>query len=177
MHIQTPQNVNTRFQQCSDAYCRKIFQVSKDAYLVGDFNINLINYNSHNPTSQFFDSICSNSFFPYINIPACHSPRPKTLIDNIFHNNINENEISGNLTTNISDHLAQFIITLALAKFRMNPKKILTRNLKSFSHENFKNGLRQVDWIDTLKLQLSNVNYLFEIFFNKINQILAVFSL
>ena len=26
MHIQTPQNVNTRFQQYSDAYFRKKFQ-------------------------------------------------------------------------------------------------------------------------------------------------------
>ena len=54
----------------------------------------------------------------------------------------------------------------------MKPKKVLTRNFKSFSHENFKNDLRQVHWTDILKLQLSNVNYLFEMFFNKINQTL-----
>ena len=54
----------------------------------------------------------------------------------------------------------------------MKPKKILTRNFKSFSHENFKNNLRQGDWTNTLKLQLSNVNYLLELFFNKINQTL-----
>ena len=48
----------------------KISKENKDAYLMGDFNINLINYNSHNPTSQFLDFICSNSFFPYINIPT-----------------------------------------------------------------------------------------------------------
>ena len=28
----------------------KISKENKDAYLMGDFNINLINYNSHNPT-------------------------------------------------------------------------------------------------------------------------------
>ena len=63
-----------------------------------DFNINLINYNSHIPTSQFLDSICSNSFSLHINIPTHHTPRSKTFIDNIFHSNINENAISGNLT-------------------------------------------------------------------------------
>ena len=76
------------------------------------------------------------------------------------------------MTTDISDHLVKFLITPALAKFKMKPKKILTRNFKNVSHENFKNNLRQVNWTDTLKLQLSNVNYLFENFFNKINRTL-----
>ena len=137
---------------------------------MGDFNINLVNYDSHNPTSQFPDGFCSNSFFPYINIPTHHIPRSKTLTDNIFCNNINENAISGNLTTDISDHLTQFIITPTLAKFKIKPKNILARNFKSFRHKTFKNDLRQVDWTDTLKLQLSNINSSFEIFFfNKIN--------
>ena len=89
----------------------KISMENKDTYLMGDFKINLISYNSHNPTSQFLDGICSNTFFSYINIPTCHTSRSKTFIDNIFHNNINENAISENLTTDISDHLAQFLIT------------------------------------------------------------------
>ena len=55
----------------------------------------------------------------------------------------------------------------------MKPKKILTRNFKSFSHGKFKNDLKQVDWTDGLKLKLSNVNYSSENFFNKINQTLA----
>ena len=138
----------------------KISKENKDTYLMGDFNINLINYDCHNPTSQFLDGIYANSFFPYINVPICHTPRSKALIDYIFHNKTNENAIPGNLTTHISDHLAQFLITPTLAKFKMKPKKILTRNFRSFSHENFKNDLRQADWTNTLKLQLSNVNYL-----------------
>ena len=82
---------------------------------MGDFNINLINYNSHNSTSVFLDSICSNSFFVYNNISTRHTLRSKTLIDNIFHNNISENSISGYLTTDISDHLAQFLIYQSFA--------------------------------------------------------------
>ena len=123
----------------------KISKEKNDAYLMGDFNINLINYNSHNPTSQFLDGICFNSFFPYIHIPTRHTPRSKTLTDNIFHDNINENAISANLTNDISGHLAQFLITATLAKFKMKSKKILTRNFKSIGHENFKNDLRKVD--------------------------------
>ena len=109
----------------------KISKENKDTYLMGDFNINLIKYDCHNPTPQFLYSICSNSFFPYINIPTHHTPRSKTLTDNIFHNNINENAISGNLITDISDHLAKFLITPTLAKSKTKPKKILTRNYNS----------------------------------------------
>ena len=146
-----------------------ISKENKDVYLMGDFNINLINYDSNNPTSQFLDDICSNSFFPYINISTRHTPRSKTLIDNIFQNKINENAISCNLTTNISDHLAQFLTTLTLAKIKMKPKNIFTRNFKHLSYENFKIDLRPVLWTCILKIQLSNVNHSFEKFFNKIN--------
>ena len=86
--------------------------VNKDAYLLGDFNIN---DDSDIPTSQFLGSVYSNSFFPHINIPTSHTPRFKTFIDNIFHININESAISGSLATDTSDHLAQFLITHVLS--------------------------------------------------------------
>ena len=47
-------------------------------YVMRDFNINLMNYETDNPTSHFLDNICSNSFFPYINIPTRHTSRSKT---------------------------------------------------------------------------------------------------
>ena len=93
---------------------------NKDTYLMGDSNINLINFSSHNPTSQFLDSICSNSFFPYKNISTRQTTRPKTFIDNIFPININKNPVSGNLTTDISNHLAHFLINPTLAEIKMD---------------------------------------------------------
>ena len=67
-----------------------------------------MNYDTDNPTSHFLDNIWLNSFFPYINIPTRHTSRSKTLIDNILRNGINANTISGNITTDISDHLPNF---------------------------------------------------------------------
>lgn len=86
---------------------------------MGDFNINLINYGFYNPTSEFLDGVCSNSFFPYVEIPTRRTPRSKALNNNIFHNNMNENAISGNLTTDVSDDLARFLIAPNLAKINM----------------------------------------------------------
>ena len=41
--------------------------ISKEKYifLLGDFNVNLLNYNEHNLTNGFLDSLASNSFIPY----------------------------------------------------------------------------------------------------------------
>ena len=91
---------------------RKNYLENKEGYVIGEFNINLMNYETDNPTFHFLDNVCSNSFFPYINTPTRHTSRFKTLIDNILHNGINGKTISGNITSDISDHLAQFLITL-----------------------------------------------------------------
>ena len=46
----------------------KLSKENKQVFLLGDFNINLLNYNDHQPTNEFLDSLASNSFIPYIHI-------------------------------------------------------------------------------------------------------------
>ena len=74
------------------------------------FNINLLNYNEHNQTSEFLDSLASNSFITLILQSTRITNHSNTLIDNIFSNVIDPDIISGNLTVTISDHLPQFAI-------------------------------------------------------------------
>ena len=44
----------------------KVSKEQKSVFLLGHFNINLLNYNIHNPTNEFLDSLASNSFLPYL---------------------------------------------------------------------------------------------------------------
>ena len=44
----------------------KISKEQKSVFLLGDFNINLMNCNVHNPTNEFLDSLACNPFSPYI---------------------------------------------------------------------------------------------------------------
>ena len=37
---------------------------------MGDFKINLMNYQSHNVTGEFIDMMYSNTFFPFITRPT-----------------------------------------------------------------------------------------------------------
>ena len=81
----------------------------KQIFLLRDFNINLLNYNVHQPTNNFLDSLASNSTIPYIMQPTRLTSHSKTLIDNIFSNILSSEIMSGNLTATISDHLPQFL--------------------------------------------------------------------
>ena len=66
---------------------------------MGDFNINLLNINK-----SIMWTLYTHAFFPTTNSPMQITANSKTLIDNIFHNDATKN-ISGNITTSISDHL------------------------------------------------------------------------
>ena len=86
--------------------------LSKTCYILGDFNVNLLNHESHSSTADFIDTWFSTSFLPLINRPTRISHNSATLIDNIFSNTLHtQNSISGILTTDISDHLPIFHIT------------------------------------------------------------------
>ena len=94
-----------------------ISKEQKSIFLLGDFNVNLLNYNEHNQTNEFLDSLASNSFIPLILQPTRITSHSNTLIDNIFSNVIDPDIISGNLTATISEHLPQFsIICLAISQ-------------------------------------------------------------
>ena len=58
----------------------------KTVFLLGDFNIDLLEYEKYNPTYGFLDSFSSNMFLPYVLLPTRMSSNSKTLIDNISSN-------------------------------------------------------------------------------------------
>ena len=72
---------------------------------MGDFNLNLMNYQSHNLTGEFLDMMYSNTFFPLITRPTRITSHSATLIDNISQNSLETNLLSSLLFTDISDHL------------------------------------------------------------------------
>ena len=105
----------------------------KYVFLPGDFNVNLLNYNEHNETNEFLDSLSSNSFIPLVLLPTRITSNSNTLIDNIFSNVIDPDIISGNLTATISDYLPQFaIIPNMFGNISGNKSNIYDRNWSRF---------------------------------------------
>ena len=60
----------------------------KTSYIAGDFNIDLLKYESHAPTASFVNCLFSYSFFPLINKPTRITCETATLVDNIFTNDV-----------------------------------------------------------------------------------------
>ena len=103
---------------------------NKQVFILGDFNINLLNYNSSRPITNYVNFLFSKQFLPYIIHPSRVSAHSSTLIDNIL-SNITDNEIlSGNILTQITDHFPQFLI--------VKHAGITYKNLSYFQHDLFK---------------------------------------
>ena len=82
---------------------------NKQVFILGDFNINLLNYDTHTPTNNFVSLLLSQHFLPFIIHPTRVSNHSSTIIDNIFSNVCNLDTKSGKILTQIADHFPQFL--------------------------------------------------------------------
>ena len=154
-----------------------ISKEQKSVFLLGDFNVNLLNYNEHNQANEFLDSLASNSFIPLILQPTRITSHSNTLIDNIFSNVIDPDIISGNLAATISDHPFQFsIIPNMFVNISGNKSNIYERDWSKFDQENFILDYFSVDWEDLLKTDELNADNSTRIYLDKINMSLDTYA-
>lgn len=88
----------------------KIHNQNKLCVILGDFNIDLLNCNSHALTENFINTLSSYFLHSQIIQPTRITDHTATLIDNIFINSIDYFTISGNLLSDLCDHLPNFLI-------------------------------------------------------------------
>ena len=63
----------------------KLHKENKTIYIMGDYNINLLNSDTHSPTGHFLDLMYSNMLFPLLTRPTRVTAHSATLIDKIFY--------------------------------------------------------------------------------------------
>ena len=99
---------------------------NKKCYLLGDYNINLLNVDKHSDTNEFLDMMYTHSLFPNITKPRIYG-KSSTLIDNIVSNDLlgTTQTLSGILETDISDHYPVFHIV----DMSFPPRKTFTKNV------------------------------------------------
>ena len=124
----------------------KVMHNDKPVYLMGDFNINLLNEDVHTLTNDFLNIMSSYSLYPSITKPTRITSTSATLIDNIFTNS-NSFQTSGIIIADVSDHLPVFITT-DLKLYRNETDQIETevRQLKDQNIQYFKSELSKVNW-------------------------------
>ena len=147
----------------------------KEVILLGDYNINLLNckniYNeSDKNTYDFLELILSCSFMPKLMNPTRMTRRSQTLIDNIFYNAVQPKIIAGNITTDISDHLIQFIAIPGKWHTEHLNEYIYIRNYKTLNHDKFKEDFNKIDWVTLLPG--NNIDVAYDNLFEKVENLI-----
>ena len=136
---------------------------------MGDFNINLLKYQSHPETNDFINLMVSHYLLPHILHSARVTDHSATIIDNKFLNNVESDTVGGNTLSQISDHFPQF---LKIKNTAMDYRKValFQRDYSNFSEERVLDDFKKLSWEDLFDENL-NINYKFDKFFDIVNYI------
>ena len=134
---------------------------NKLLYIMGDFNINLLNSDSHHPTGEFLEIMYSNMLFPLITRPTRVTANSAILIDNIFTNNYCSNDWSaqGIFVTDISDHYPVFHISGQSFTY-VSDEYFTTRIYNNMNKQEFCTAMAEMDWQEVLDLSDTQVHLL-----------------
>ena len=136
---------DTKFlEYLTNTISRKIRKEKKTVFIVGDFNINLLNIDSDEYTESFLNLLLSNFFQPHILQPSKISNNSKpSLIDNIFLNSIDHETFSGNLVSKISDHMPNFIFCKSMQLKSKKDNRGFFRDYNNFHPDSYIRDLRE----------------------------------
>ena len=167
---QPPNTEISHFIEIMKDIMEKIKNENKICYLVGDYNINLINVDSHNLTSEFNEIMYSGGFIPLITRPTRVTHTSATLIDNIYSNQIldRDHSVNGIMMTDISDHYPIFHIANYVQA--QDFKCIITRrNYTTKNKDSYLSQLSNIDWEDVLRSD--STQGAFSLFHNKLRKL------
>jgi hypothetical protein len=162
-----PNSDITQYQEAISNIIHKADIENKLCYIMGDYNINLLNTDSHVPTAEFVELMFANHFTPLINKPTRVTERSATLIDNVYCNQANHESLQGILITDITDHYPIFNI---VTEFSVCVKRniVKKRIYKKESLCKFNDLIEHTDWSDVVSANDAQVSY--SLFHEKVNK-------
>ena len=136
--------------------------------ITGDFNYNLLDYETNNTVNEFSSTLLGQLYMPHIIGPTRLTNKNKpSLIDNIFFNNNAVHCTSGNLLYSLSDHLPNFIFINKM-DYKISPKTdVFTRDMSKFNQEKFNKSLKNPSLTDTIE-KTNDTNKKYEILHKQI---------
>ena len=148
----------------------KIYHEKKYYVLLGDFNLDLLKFESHPSTENFLNTLGSYYFQPQIVQPTRITDHSATLIDNIFFNSLEHLSISGNLCYDLCDHLPNFLIVGKLSSLPANIK-VFQRDYSNFDKQALVTDIQSINW-DVLLRDVYEPSSMFDSFYNKISEVI-----
>ena len=117
--------------------------------ILSDFNVNMLNFETHGPTNDYINSLISRSFLPLITLPTRIKNQSATLIDHIWSNKVCHVYNSGILINSLSDHFPVFYIEEDRHR-KIKLPEIHTRNINSTTIPSFCKLLKSASWTNIL---------------------------
>jgi hypothetical protein len=118
----------------------------KEIVHIGDYNLNLLHYDTHQPTSDFIDLNFTQTLFPLINKPTRITDKSATLIDNIFSTiPFTADSKTGILLWDISDHFPVFFIKYQTSPIPLETSRI-SRSHCAANKQSFSTEIMNIDW-------------------------------
>jgi len=140
--------------------------------ILGDFNLDLLKFETHSGTNDFLNILVSSYFQPQILQPTRITDNSATIIDKIFFNCLEHFRISGNLIYDLTDHLPSFLV---VSKFSSLPEnvKIFKRYFSHFDEQALINDIQSIDWTLLFSCN-SDPSCMFDTFYSKISEFIDI---
>ena len=130
----------------------------KQGVIMGDFNIDLLQYNNHNTTNEFVNNALGHSFIPVITRPTRLSFTSATIIDHIYTNDVTSKSKSGIIITDVADHFGTFYMIIKDNNRNQETQKII-RQCNESNINTFKEQIKQHDFTDIYNTDDINLAY------------------
>ena len=145
-------------------YCKELLSKKKtsgkNVFIVGDLNINSLDYESNEPVKKFFNLVFQNGFLPLIQRATRVTKTTATAIDHIITDAIFKNKMtSGIIKTDITDHFSLFTILEKYNKNSPEKTKIMKRDFTEENIHTFEFLFKNIDWNRFLPLDSPNLAY------------------
>ena len=127
----------------------KISNENKESYIMGDFNIDLLKFQTHGKTNDFIESMISKGYLPLITKPTRVTTYSATLSDHIYSNATSQNYDSRIIISDVADHFGTFYASRKYSSKNI-PTYTRTRQMKQVNISNFKQLLSSTDFNSVL---------------------------
>ena len=145
----------TLFEKHMKSILSKNEATKKEVILIGDFNMNLLDFDKNKRVQSFVNLMFRFGMIPTINKPTRVTRHTATAIDHVFTNTIMDSITikTAIVKTDISDHFPIIFPTKTKIDTEITEQYIFKRNISDQSIDKFKQKLCNIDWNNIKILQ------------------------
>ena len=148
--------------------CNELINTKKQFYLLGDFNLNLLEYNKCSQVTEYIDLLFSFGLIQIISKPTRCTLNSATILDHIITNQQVPTYNSVILVTSLSDHFPVTFMQKTVVR-ASSPYYVESRNFSQQNLLSFGAALRSLNWDHVTCHEDSQLSY--DSFFDTFNNL------